>query len=132
MPALSAWESVPSAPLRGLAGEARCQRVTVKDRPSTEVNGPLMAWFPLARPGIPQVGKIVRALCAVTGRCCWPVVTAIAVTAAVNRPRRCQGSFRMSSGQQPFDPGQPLVELGQRHLPPGRAAYALAAATLAA
>ena len=49
--------------------------------------------------------QIVRALCAVTGRCCcWPVVTALAVTAAVNRPRRRQGSFRMSSGQQPIQP----------------------------
>jgi hypothetical protein len=31
-----------------------------------------------------------------------------------------RGGSWMSSGQQVFDPGQPLVELGQRHLAPGR------------
>src|SRR5206468_78054 len=31
-----------------------------------------------------------------------------------------RGVSWMGSGQQVFDPGQPLVELGQRHLAPGR------------
>jgi hypothetical protein len=33
----------------------------------------------------PQLARIVRALCAIAGRCWWPVAAAVAVTVAVSR-----------------------------------------------
>jgi hypothetical protein len=54
-PALSAWESVPSGLLYRLNCGAGCPRVTVRDRSSPGVNGPLMArqLWPHLRPSRP-------------------------------------------------------------------------------
>ena len=62
--------------------------------------------FPFSPRTYPQLVRIVRALCAVVGRCCLLLVAAVAVTVAVSRdqesgwPMACAASLTGRSGTQ--------------------------------
>ncbi|HZI73242.1 MAG TPA: hypothetical protein VFD73_04300, partial [Gemmatimonadales bacterium] len=51
------------------------------------MHGADSATFPFSGRTYPQLARIVRALCAVPGRWCLPVVAAVAVTVAVSLGR---------------------------------------------
>ena len=87
--------------------------LSVSDRESarfTQVNGPLMARRHDHIKGRPaanecrtylQLVRIVRALCAFVGRCCLPLVAAVAVTVAVSRDQESGWPMTCAAGRGP-------------------------------